>query len=107
MLSGSGFENTIYELSGEPITQEELAAALGSVLGKEIVVHQVDDAAYADAMKSAGIPDFVVPMLVDIQKAIRDGALDIESGDFEKLLGRKVTPIGEALAQIVSGLSNK
>jgi NAD(P)H dehydrogenase (quinone) len=107
VLSGSGFENTIYELSGEPITQEELAAALGSVLGKEVVVHQVDDDAYADAMKGAGVPDFVVPMLVDIQKAIRDGALDIESSDFEKLLGRKVKPVSEGLAQIVSLLSNK
>lgn len=107
VLSGSGFENTIYELSGEPMTQEELAAALGSVLGKEVVVHQVDDAAYADAMKGAGVPDFVVPILVDIQKAIRDGALDIESSDFEKLLGRKVTPISEGLAQIISGISNK
>jgi NAD(P)H dehydrogenase (quinone) len=107
VLSGSGFENTIFELSGEPMTQEELAAALGSVLGKDVVVNQVDDDAYADIMKGAGVPDFVVPMLVDIQKAIRDGALNITSNDFEKLLGRKVTPISEGLAQIVNGLSNK
>jgi NAD(P)H dehydrogenase (quinone) len=107
VLSGSGFENTVYELSGEPMTQEQLTAALGSVLDKEVVVHQVDDAAYADAMKGAGVPDFVVPMLVGIQKAIREGALDIESSDFEKLLGRKVTPVSDGLAQIVSQLSNK
>jgi NAD(P)H dehydrogenase (quinone) len=107
VLSGIGFENTIFELSGEPMTQEELADALGSVLNKEVVVHQVDDAAYADIMKGAGVPDFVVPILVDIQKAIRDGALDIESSDFEKLLGRKLTPISEGLAQICSVISNK
>lgn len=107
VLSGSGFENTIFELSGEPMTQEELAAALGSVLNKEVVVHQVDDAAYANIMKGAGVPDFVVPILVDIQKAIRDGALDIESSDFEKLLGRKLTTISEGLAQICSVISNK
>jgi NAD(P)H dehydrogenase (quinone) len=107
VLSGSGFENTVYELSGEPMTQEQLTAALGSVLDKEVVVHQVDDAAYADAMNGAGVPDFVVPMLVGIQKAIREGALDIESSDFEELLGRKVTPVSDGLAQIVSQLSNK
>lgn len=107
VLSGNGFENTIYELSGEPITQEELTAALGSLLGKEIIVHQVDDDAYAEAIKGAGVPDFVVPMLVNIQQAIRDGALDIVSSDFGKLLGRNATPISEGLAQIVSEISNK
>jgi NAD(P)H dehydrogenase (quinone) len=107
VLSGSGFENKIFELSGKPMTQEELTATLGMALGKEILVHQVDDDAYADAMKGAGVPDFVVPILVDIQKAIRDGALDIESSDLEKLLNRKITPISEGLAQIVSRISNK
>lgn len=107
VLSGTEFDNTIFELSGEPMTQEELAASLGSILGKEVAVHQVDDATYADTMRGAGVPDFVVPMLVDIQKAIRAGALDIKSNDFEKLLGRKVTPVSEGLAQIVSALSNK
>lgn len=33
VLAGEGHENTIYELSGKPLTQEELAAALGEVLG--------------------------------------------------------------------------
>ena len=107
VLSGSGHDNTIYELSGTPMTQEALATALGKVLGKEVPVQQVDDAVYADIMKGAGVPDFVVPMLVDIQKAIRDGALEIESNDFEKLLGRKLTPLSEGLEQIISSLSKK
>ncbi|MDF2984554.1 MAG: NmrA family protein [Eubacterium sp.] len=105
VLSGSGHENTIYELSGKPITQEELAAALGNALGREVPVQQVDDATYADIMRGAGVPDFVVPVLVDIQKAIRTGALEIESNDFEKLLGRPVTSINDAVAQIVRELS--
>lgn len=102
VLSGSGHENTIYELSGKPMTQEELAAALGTVLGKEVPVQQVDDDTYAETMKGAGVPDFVITILVDIQKAIRGGALDIESKDLGKLLGRPTTPIKESLAQIVS-----
>ena len=105
VLSGSGHENTIYELSGKPRTQEELASILGAVLGKEVLVQQVDDATYADIMKGAGVPDFVIPMLVDIQKGIRDGALDIENNDFKTLLGRSPTPLSTALAQIVRGIS--
>jgi NAD(P)H dehydrogenase (quinone) len=105
VLKGSGHENTIYELSGKLMTQEELASALGEVLGNEVPVQQVDDATYADIMKSVGVPDFVIPILEGIQQGIREGALEIESNDFEKLLGRPVTPIREALTQIVDGIT--
>lgn len=107
VLSGNGHENTIYELSGKPMTQAELVSILGTVWGKEVPIQQVDDTTYGNIMKGVGVPDFVVPMLVAIQKGIRDGALDIENNDFEKLLGRKVTPISEALAQLISEISNK
>ena len=105
VLSGNGHENTIYELSGKPLTQEEFVSVLGNVLGKEVPVQQVDDATYADIMKNAGIPDFVIPILVDIQRSIREGSLDFESNDFEKVLGRPATPIKEALDQIVNGIT--
>ncbi|GAU78901.1 SDR family oxidoreductase [Fusibacter sp. 3D3] len=104
VLSGSGHENMIYELSGQARTQGELVAALEKVLGTSVPVQQVDDATYADIMKNSGIPEFIIPMLVNIQSDIREGALEIESNDFEKLLGHPVTPIEEALAQIVSTL---
>jgi len=105
VLAGDGHENTTYELSGKLLTQEQFASALGTVLGKEVPVQQVDDAAYADIMKSAGVPDFVIPFVVGIQQGIRVGALEVESGDFEKLLGRPATPIHEALRQLISGIS--
>jgi NAD(P)H dehydrogenase (quinone) len=56
-------------------------------------------------MKSVGVPEFPIPMLVDIQKSIREGTLAIESNDFEKLLGRPTTTIDKALSQIVRGIS--
>lgn len=102
VLAGSGHENTIYELSGTPLTQAEFAAALGAVLGREVPVQQVDDTAYGDIMRNAGVPDFVIPMLVAIQAGIRQGTLDIISGDFEKLLGRPATPVAAALPKLVA-----
>ena len=87
------------------MAQEEIAAALGSVLGKEVTVQQVDDATYAAIMQDAGVPDFVIPILVEIQKSIRVGSLDVESNDFEKLLGRPATPIQEGLRQIGNGIT--
>lgn len=104
VLAGEGHENTVYELSGKPLTQAELVTALGDVLGKEVPLQQVDDEQYADIMKQAGVPEFALPIVVGIQQGIREGQLEIESQDFEKLLGRPLTPIAKALAQIVGGL---
>ncbi|MET3546944.1 NAD(P)H dehydrogenase (quinone) [Paenibacillus favisporus] len=104
VLAGEGHENTMYELSGKPLTQAELVTALGDVLGKEVPLQQVDDEQYADIMKQAGVPEFALPIVVGIQQGIREGQLEIESQDFEKLLGRPLTPIAKALDQIVGGL---
>jgi NAD(P)H dehydrogenase (quinone) len=105
VLVGEGHENTVYELSGPLLTQEELALALGSVLDKEIPVQQVTDVKYAEIMKGLGLPDFVVTIVVGIQESIRNGSLEVESNDFEKVLGRPVTPIIDALNQIVKAIS--
>lgn len=101
VLTGDGHENSVYELSGQLLTQEEIAAALGEVIGKEVTVQQVDDATYAEIMKGVGVPDFLIPLVVDIQKSIRENTLAVESDDFEKLLGRPATAIRDALKQIV------
>jgi len=101
VLAGNGHENTFYELSGKLFTQEEFASALGAVLGKVVPVQQVDDASYAEILKGTGVPEFLIPFLVGIQKDIREGTLEIESSDFEKLLGRPATPLSEGLSQIV------
>lgn len=105
VLLGEGNENTVYELSGPLLTQEELVKAIGAVLGKEIPVQQVGDEEYAEIMKGLGLPEFVIPIVVGIQESIRNGSLEIESNDFEKVLGRPVTPIKEALTQIVNANS--
>ncbi|WP_160726037.1 SDR family oxidoreductase [Bacillus sp. USDA818B3_A] len=105
VLVGNGHENTVYELSGPLLTQEELASALGTVLGKDVPVQQVSDEKYAEIMKGLGLPDFVIPIVVGIQESIRNGSLAVESNDFEKVLGRPVTPINEALAQLVNGIT--
>lgn len=104
VLAGNGHDNKVYELAGTPITHDELAKIIGEVLGREVPVKHVDDAAYGDTMRGAGVPEPVVPLLVSIQSAIREGALDVESRDLETLLGRPVTSLGEAVRGIVNEL---
>lgn len=105
VLVGSGHENTVYELSGPLLTQEELASALGNVLGKEVPVQQVSYEKYTEIMKGLGLPDFVIPIVVGIQESIRNGSLEVESNDFKKILGRPVAPINESLTQLVNAIS--
>lgn len=105
ILLGNGHENTVYELSGPLLTQEELVAELSSVIGKEVPVHQVNDEKYAETMKGIGLPDYVIPIVVGIQESIRNGSLAVESNDFEKILGRPLTPIKESLEKIINEIS--
>jgi NAD(P)H dehydrogenase (quinone) len=104
VLAGSGHENKIYELSSKPLSQTELANAVGKVIGKDIIVLNVDDVSYAQGLNEVGLPEFVVDLLTGIQKAIRENALDVASNDFEKLLGRPATPIEEAVDEIIKSL---
>ena len=46
----------------------------------------------------------MIPIVVGIQDSIRNGLLAVESNDFEKVLGRPVTPIREVLTQIVKAI---
>lgn len=105
VLLGDGHENTIYELSGKPLSQEEFVTILGNILNKEVPVQQVEDTAYAATMKALGIQEFIIPILLDIQRSIREDSLNIESNDFEKLLGRPAIPLVKALPQIANQIS--
>lgn len=96
--------NKIYELSNQPITQNELAVLVGRVLGKNVEVINVSDAEYAEGLTHAGFPEYVVALFTDIQRAIREKALDVESNDFEKLLGHPTTPLEVAIKSIVDAL---
>lgn len=105
VLVGEGHESTIYELSGKPINYDELAAEIGKVIGKEVLVQHVDDAGYAAFLKQVGIPEMFIPILASAKAGIREGFAEVESNDLETLLKRPVTPINEALNMLVSSLS--
>ncbi|WP_135556976.1 SDR family oxidoreductase [Paenibacillus cymbidii] len=101
VLTGQGHENKIYELSGQPRTQEELAAIFAEAMQRDVQVVPIDDEAYAGVLKQAGLPEAAIPMFVSIQQNIREGELDIASDDLERLLGRPATPLGEAIRQLL------
>jgi NAD(P)H dehydrogenase (quinone) len=101
-LVGSAHDNTIYELSGPPRTYAELAAAIGHVLDRQVPVEHIDVASYEHMLAGYGLPDFLVELLVDAQRAMRQGALDVKSGDLERLLGRPATPLPDGIARMLA-----
>jgi NAD(P)H dehydrogenase (quinone) len=104
VLMADDFEQDIFELSGPLHTQAELVDALSEVLGREVDLQEVSTDAYAGVMRGAGVPEGAIPIVVGIQDSIRNGSLEVESNDFELVLGRPVTPLKEALQKLVSTL---
>jgi NAD(P)H dehydrogenase (quinone) len=101
VLAGSGHENSLYELSGSPRTYAAFAQAAGSVLGRDVRVLNMGDAEYGHMIAGFGLPVHVLELLVDAQRAMRQGAMDVESGDLEYLLGRPPTPLRKTIARMI------
>lgn len=101
-LAGQGRENTIYELTGQPLTQEELSAVFAKATGRSVQVQYVEPEAYSKALTEAGLPEPVAQMLASMQAQIGEGELEVESGDFERLLGHPLTPLDEAIRSLLA-----
>lgn len=104
VLMADDFDQDIFELSGPLHTQAELVEALSEVLGREVALQEVSAEAYGDVMRGAGVPEGAIPIVVGIQDSIRNGSLEVESNDFELVLGRPVTPLKEALQKLIATL---
>jgi NAD(P)H dehydrogenase (quinone) len=90
VLNGAGAKNATYTLTGpEGRNTAEIAALASEVLGKPIDVIQLTDEQLAGGMKAAGVPDFLIPLLISFEAAIRLGQLSAQTGDFENLTGKK------------------
>ncbi|HKP97627.1 MAG TPA: SDR family oxidoreductase [Fibrobacteria bacterium] len=104
VLLGSGHENKTYELSGPSATYRDMAATLSRILGREVSFLQVNDTGLGKAMGRMGVPQDMVPFAVGIHAAIRQGALEVKSKDFETLIRKPVTPLKAQLEAVLESL---
>jgi NAD(P)H dehydrogenase (quinone) len=119
VLAGEGHENKVYDITG-PDRQDfdEVAALLTEVTGRSVRVEQTDDAGMYALFDAMGIPREPVDDqsvagipwnsddMVTFERSIREGWLDIVSGDLEMLLGRparSVRALIEANADMLRG----
>ncbi|MNM94746.1 hypothetical protein D3C81_1071630 [compost metagenome] len=68
----------------------------------EVQIQYVDLEAYGKMLSSTGMPEAVVGFLVSLQKDIGEGELNIESNDFQKVLGHPTTPLKTAFQELLS-----
>lgn len=94
VLTGEGHEGKAYDVTGpHAYTAADLAELATQKAGKPVEVVQVDDEAYTTGLVSAGLPDFIAPLLTSFGTATRLGKLATVTDVVEKIGGRKPTPL--------------
>ncbi|MDX3925211.1 MAG: SDR family oxidoreductase [Shinella sp.] len=93
-LLKAGTESRTYTLTGgQARTTDEIAAAVSAVADRKIEVVHVTDEQLAAGMKSAGVPEFLVPLLVSFDANTREGKIAMVTSDVETLSGSKPQPL--------------
>ncbi len=83
----------IYELTGpSAVSQPELVQILSKISGKDISFKAITFEQFEAALKSGGLPPFVVEAFVGLQKAIVQGSMAKVTDDVETLTGTPAEP---------------
>jgi NAD(P)H dehydrogenase (quinone) len=97
-VTSDGHQGQTYELSGDVAwSYDDLAAALGEVLGRDVVHRSVTPEEHLQALLDAGVPEPMAQMAVGVDAGIRAGAFAYTGGDLARLIGRPTTPLVEGL----------
>jgi NAD(P)H dehydrogenase (quinone) len=94
VLTGEGHEGKAYDVTGpHAYTAADLAELATQKSGNPVEVVQVDDEAYTAGLVSAGLPDFIAPLLTSFGTATRLGKLATVTDVVEQVGGRTPTPL--------------
>lgn len=98
VLTGEGHDGKVYELGGDVAwTYDDLAAALGEVVGREVVYKPVDAAQLTAILTGAGVDEGTAAFAVALDQNIAAGALAEVTSDLSRLIARPTTPLVEGL----------
>jgi NAD(P)H dehydrogenase (quinone) len=105
-LASSTSGSATYTLTGgKSISIEDVAAVVTEVTGKPLDVVNVTDEQLAAGLTGAGLPKFVVDMLVSADANIRAGNFDAVTSDFKTLTGKEPQTAKEFFAERKSALA--
>ncbi|MGV0877575.1 SDR family oxidoreductase [Martelella sp. FLE1502] len=95
VLSEAGHEFKDYALYGGPaVSFADIAQILSEISGKAVPFNAMSDRDYIAQLVSLGLPEPAAGFMLRWVQGVNAGEWDGESGDLDKLLGRKpVTPV--------------
>ena len=89
--------NVVYELGGTPFTYAQLAEAVTEATGTTVSASAVSVPELVGALTSAGLDEGTAGFFAGVDANIAEGALDTDSTDLARLIGRAPTPLVDAV----------
>ncbi|WP_313814148.1 SDR family oxidoreductase [Glutamicibacter sp.] len=98
LLSQETQAGKIYELGADKaFTLTQLAGAVSAAGGHEVSYKEMDPETLADIYEQSGVPALFADILVDTDVRIREGALEVTSGQLAQLIGHAPTSLGKVI----------
>jgi NAD(P)H dehydrogenase (quinone) len=96
----------VYELAGDTAyTLSEFAAELSKQSGKQVVYQNVSEDEYIQALKSAGLPEYLPELLAESETGASKGGLLDVSKTLSQLIGRPSTPLSESIKTAIGSIA--
>jgi NAD(P)H dehydrogenase (quinone) len=96
ILSTPGHENKTYSLGGsDSVSFSDIAKILAEIKGQPVPFTTITAEEYIDAIVAQGVPCNVAEFITSWVVAIEEGEFEYQSGDIERLLGRKTKTFRE------------
>ena len=97
ILTSAGHENNSYALTGDPaISFADFAQILSEIHGKAVPYITVSDEQYIANLVAVGLPEVAAQFALGWVDGINSGEWSEQTGDLERLLGRKPTTAAES-----------
>ncbi|MCO5185021.1 MAG: NmrA family NAD(P)-binding protein [Anaerolineae bacterium] len=94
VLTQSGHTGATYELVGsEPLTQVDVAALIGRVIGRNVIAREVPLSDWERNARAAGLNEYAINTLLAMFRFYADYGLIGSATALSRLLDRKPTPI--------------
>lgn len=95
-------KDKVYQLSAQPVTGKELAAAFGAALGKRVDYVQVPNDAFRMSLISKHIPEWEADGILEVYKMIDEGSpFAVYPDQFVDLIGHSPMNISEWIVTTV------
>lgn len=94
-------DGRVLELSGALWNFDDLARIASRIHGKPVKFERVPAEARQAALVGAGLPEPVAAFVTGLEVSIAKGALEVESGDLEEVLGRKAETLEAGLKRLL------